>query len=105
MGKLTLLFDVEGWLQADRALCPKQWTPDPPNYKHVPMGAFSKASVQETPNVRKSDPDNFKFSLSEPLDAAELPPRFVSTLDKDALEFLISPRELELFKEGRVKIQ
>lgn len=72
MGKLTLLFDVEGWLQADRALCPKQWTPDPPNYKHVPMGAFSKASDQETPNVRKSDPDNFKFSYSEALNAAKL---------------------------------
>lgn len=24
MGKLTLLFDVQGWLQADQALCPKQ---------------------------------------------------------------------------------
>lgn len=24
MGKFTLMFDVEGWLQADQALCPKQ---------------------------------------------------------------------------------
>lgn len=59
MGKFTLLFDVEGWLQADQPLCPKQWTPDPPNYKHVPLGAFSKDSVQETPKVRKPDPSFF----------------------------------------------
>lgn len=69
------------------------------------MGAFSKASVQETPNVRKSDPDNFKFSYSEALNAAELPPRFVSSLGKNALEFLFSSREVELFKEGCIKIQ
>lgn len=56
MGKLTLPFDVEVWLQADQALCPKQWTPDPLNYKHVPLGAFSSDSVQETPKVRKPDP-------------------------------------------------
>lgn len=36
------------------------------------MGVFSKASDQETPNVRKSDPDNFKFSYSEALNAAKL---------------------------------
>lgn len=91
MGKLSLLFDVDGWLQADRALCPKQWTPDPPNYKHVPLGAFSKDSVQETPNVRKSVPDIFKFSKSEALNVAEwafktAPPH----LWKNMLELLIS---------------
>lgn len=88
MGKLTVLFDVEGWLQADRALCPKQWTPDPPNYKHVPLGAFSKDSVQETPNVRKSDPGIFKFSYSEALNVSELASKIVSSLGKNALEIL-----------------
>lgn len=68
------------------------------------MGAFSKASVQETPNVRKSDPDNFKFSYSEALNAAELPSRFVS-LGKNALGFLFSSREVAIFKEGCIKIQ
>lgn len=72
MGKLTLPFDVEGWLQADQALCPKQWTPDPPNYKHVPLGAFSKDFVQETPKVRKPDPDVSKFSNSKVSNAADL---------------------------------
>lgn len=88
MGKLTLLFDVEGWLQADRALCPKQWTLDPPNYKHVPLGAFSKDSVQETLNVRKSDPVIFKFSYSEALNVSELASKIVSSLGKHALEFV-----------------
>lgn len=72
MGKLTLPFDVEGWLQADQALYPKQWTPDPLHYKHVPLGAFSIYFLQETPKAGKSDPDISKFSLLQAPNTADL---------------------------------
>lgn len=52
-------------------------------------GAFSKDSVQETPNVRKSDPVIYKFRLSEALNFSELTSKIVSSLGKNALEFLI----------------
>lgn len=61
MGKLTLPFDVVGRLQADQALCPKQWTPDPLHYKHVPLGAFSIDIFQETPKPQEVWPRHFQI--------------------------------------------